>query len=796
MTYRSGRLDVTRGVVEWVTAFVGGGGQRRLWAAAAAVFAGGVLWLLWPPDSPFPDDYSRLVYDCHGRLLRATLAADEQLRFPPLADTLPVKYRRAVVEIEDRRFFYHPGVDPIALAGAMAANVRQGKRVRGGSTITMQVMRLSDRRPRTYVSKLVESLLALKLSLHRSKREVLALYAAHVPMGGNTVGVESAAYRYFGKPLGEITWAEAALFAVLPNAPSAINIETRRPQLKTRRDRALELLHRRGVIDSLTCVLSCAEPLPGVGSHVPFDAPHFTTYALAQHEGALLRSSLDAALQARVQSQVGFYAERYARAGVHNVAVVVAETATGRVRAYLGSGGFDDAAHAGQVDGVQAPRSTGSLLKPILVAKAIDRGPFCMQTMVQDVPTFYGVFAPRNASKSFDGLVTVEQMLIRSLNVPAVRLLHAYGLERFHGELKAAGLSHLFRTAAGYGLPLILGGAEASLWDLTALFAGLGNGGARARLTAVESADGPDSTERLCSAGAAWLVTDALAKLDRPGSECYWHLFSDQVRVAWKTGTSYGQKDAWAIGVNRQWTIGVWVGNFSGEGNAMLGGAQTAGPILFALFNALTDRSRAQWFEKPEADLVEREVCPVSGYTPSPACTSAIRVLTPGCAYQRRLCPYHRRVCTSRLQGYEVCSRCWQPDDTVWSVKATYPPSAATVLTARGVVVDSVPRHNPSCQAVHRSDAVEILYPVPEVSIIVPRNLRGEYEKIVLKAGCRHASGSLFWYLDGAFVGETVGEHNVAVDLSSGEHRLVVQDGTGGTSAVVFDASRHEQEGP
>jgi len=764
--------------------------RRKLLLAAAAVMAVGGLWLFWPSGSPFPDDYSRLVYDRRGQLLRATLADDEQLRFPPQTDSLPLKYRTAVVEIEDRRFYTHPGVDPIALAGALATNIQHGKRIRGGSTITMQVIRLAARRPRTYLNKLLESLLALKLSLHFSKHDILALYAAHVPMGSNVVGVESASYRYFGKPLDQITWAEATLFAVLPNAPSAMNIETRRPLLKARRDRCLELLCGRGVIDSLTCALSKAEPLPRADNHMPFEAPHFTTFALASRDDRLLHTSLDLALHSQVESLVRFHARQYARAGVHNMSVLVAETTTGRVRAYLGSSDYRDSAHAGQVDGVHAPRSTGSLLKPLLVAKALDRGPFCMQTILQDVPTFYGVFAPRNASKTFAGVVTLRQMLIQSLNVPAVRLLRVYGLERFYDDLTNAGLSDLFRGADGYGLPLILGGAEASLWDLTGLFAGFGNAGVRTRLSAYDCAPTVDSSQRICSAGAAWLVANTLAKLERPGAEYYWHLFSDQVRVAWKTGTSYGQKDAWAIGVNRQWTIGVWVGNFSGEGNAMLGGAQTAGPVLFTLFNALSDRSRPQWFEMPEYDLKQREVCALSGYSPSPACTSTVQVRTPAGAYQRRLCRLHRKVCISRTHGYEVCSRCWEPHDTVWHVKAIYPPAATALLHRRGVAVDSVARHNPTCTAVHRSDAIEILYPVRDVGIIVPRNLRGEYEKVVLKASYRHANGSLFWYLDGRFVGETVGHHNLAVDLPAGEHRLVVQDGAGSTAVVRFRASR------
>jgi penicillin-binding protein 1C len=760
----------------------------------AGLLAAVILWLVIPSRPPFPACYSRVVYDAHGALLRATSAPDGQIRFPPMGDSLPRKYVEAVLACEDRRFFRHPGVDPFSLVKSAMVNLRHGRRLRGGSTLTMQVARLSRPKQRTYFNKLIECAAALKLTLHYKKSTILRTYADHVPMGGNTVGIEAASWRYFGKPLAEITWAEAALFAVLPNSPSSINLEKGRVKLKTKRDRALRLLRHRGALDSITCALACREPLPSTQSKIPFEAPHFCLRALGTGQSAVVRTTLDRALQRRAEEIVGIYNKQYAGEGAHNIAALVVSTATGKVAAYVGSQNFDDSAGLGQVDGVAALRSTGSLLKPFLVAKTLDRGPYCMESMLQDVPTFYGSFYPMNASKEYSGLVSMRQMLVQSLNVPAVRLLDWYGVGDFYLDLRHTGMSSLFRPSEGYGLSLILGGAEASLWELTGLFAMLGNFGEVRPFTLYSDTplrrSSRTDTTRFCSEGAAWLVLSALSELKRPGAEYYWRFFTNQIPVAWKTGTSYGQKDAWAIGVNAQWTIGVWVGNFSGTGNPNLGGAQSAGPVLFQLFEAFSDKSQKLWFDKPEYDLRPVTVCRASGLAPSPDCDDTIQTLTSRSAWKSGVCPYHKRLLLDRRKGFTVCSRCWALVDTVWKVKILYPPSVRSILAGHGYATDTLPRHNPACPVAHPHSGIEILYPVEGVSIVVPRNLQGEYEKVVFKADYDRPGGRLFWYLDGTFIAETAGQHAVAVDLQAGKHRLAVEDVDGAMEKVRFEAFR------
>jgi len=759
---------------------------------AAALTA--AVWLFMPLRPPFPASWSRVVYDTHGRLMRVTAAPDGQIRFPPDTVPLPAKYVAAVTACEDRRFFRHPGVDPFALCKSVIVNLSAGRRLRGGSTITMQTIRLSHPKTRNYLNKTFEILDAVRLSIHVNKNALLRMYAAHVPMGGNTVGVQAASWRYFGKPLSEITWAEAALFAVLPNTPTMINLEKQRSVLLRKRNRALGVLWRTGKIDSCTCVVSCREPLPGAAGRLPFSAPHFTRRVLAAASMPVEKTTLDLDIQEHVEEIVQMFGKQYSAQGISNLAALVVSTQTGAVRAYAGSQDFFDTVSRGQVDGVSANRSTGSLLKPFLAAKVLDRGPFVLESMLQDVPTFYGSFYPQNASMEFSGLVSLQKSLVQSLNVPMVRLLYWYGVTDFHADLRAAGITGLFRSADGYGLSLILGGAEASLWDLTRMFATLGNLGLMVPLSTIgdstDSARASEAAPRFCSEGAAWLVLSTLSQLNRPGSEYYWKFFTNQIPVAWKTGTSYGQKDAWAIGTNRQWTIGVWVGNFSGQGNPSLGGAQSAGPVLFALFNTLTDKSQNLWFTKPEYDLRTVTVCRASGLSPSAACFDTVHAEQPLCAYQTAVCTYHRRFLVSRGKGYQVCSRCWNNVDTVWNIITIYPPSVRSILARHGFAVDSLPPHHPRCPVAHPQAEIEIIYPVNNVSIIVPRNLQGHYEKIVFKAEYQRPSGHLFWYLDGSFLAETIGQHSIAVDLPSGKHRLAVQDGDGATEFIRFSAFR------
>jgi penicillin-binding protein 1C len=392
-------------------------------ALAAGIAIGFLAWLAVPPAPLFPDDYSLVLLDSRGGILRAFLARDQQWRFPAATGGIPGKYLDALFAYEDKRFRSHPGIDPMALLRAAGGRMARGEKAGGASTLTMQLVRLAHPRPRTYPNKALEMLQALRLELHHSKEELLRAYAAHAPMGGNVVGAETACYRYCGKPFAEITWAEAALFAVLPNSPSWIHLGRERPRLRAKRDRLLRKLHRDGRLDSLGLSLAMEEPLPD-SADLAVRAPHFAESFRARGASGRIRTTLDMGMQRKVEALSAYRVGLLREQGIHNLAILVAETGTGKVRAYLGSPDFRDRGHQGQVDGVRARRSTGSLLKPFLYARLMDRGPYLAGTKLADIPTYYGSFAPQNASKEFSGLIGLDEALIRSLYVPAVRALY------------------------------------------------------------------------------------------------------------------------------------------------------------------------------------------------------------------------------------------------------------------------------------------------------------------------------------------------------------------------------------
>ncbi|MDB5104105.1 MAG: pbpC [Fibrobacteres bacterium] len=786
---------------------------RPVRAGLAVIAAGIALWLAVPPAQLFPDDYSLVIQDRNDRILRVFLAKDQQWRFPTGRDSIPDKYRQALFAYEDKRFPGHPGIDPLALLRAASGRLSRGRKAGGASTLTMQLVRLAHPKERSYFNKALEMAQALRLELHLSKDEILRTYLAHAPMGGNVVGVETACYRYGGKPLSEITWAEAALFAVLPNSPSWIHLGRERPRLRAKRDALLRKLNHEGRLDSLDLALATEEPLPD-SADLPIHAPHFTESLRRSGAVGRVRASLDLEVQGKVEAQAAYRVRLLREQGIHNLAILVVETGTGKVRAYLGSPDAGDREHQGQVDGVRARRSTGSLLKPFLYARLMDRGPYLAGTKIADIPTYYGSFAPQNASREFSGLVGLDEALIRSLNVPAVRALYEYGLEDFYAFLKQAGLRGLFRPPEGYGLPLILGGAEASLWELTGMYLALGNDGVRRPFSVMEPAGPPVAgspkheamagvlegrpahEDSLFSAGAAGEIRSILGRLKRPESELYWQYFNNQVPVSWKTGTSYGQKDGWAIGTNAQWTIGVWVGNFSGQGNGALGGGASAAPILFLLFNDLTDRNRPMDIPRPNWDLAAESTCVASGYPAGPACPLKAASLRPASAYVTRLCPYHKRFLVDRRTGLETCSRCWSGKDTAWVVREIHPPSLRSWEAQSGRNPDNAPAHDPKCPAYHGGDGLELVYPTSGTRLFVPRDLDGRYQQVVLEAAHARQDALIFWYLDGRFLTTTKGTHKVPVDLPAGPHRLSVEDDEGRTADLGFEAFRREEPTP
>ncbi|HHS50549.1 MAG TPA: penicillin-binding protein 1C [candidate division Zixibacteria bacterium] len=756
---------------------------------AAILFAGG--WVATPLSRPiFPNDYSTVVTAGDGRPLRVFLNSDEQWCFPPSDIPPPEKLVRAVILYEDKRFYIHPGIDPIALSRAVFSRIVGKEKPGGASTITMQVARIANPKPRTLRSKIIEAFHALKIEFRHPKDEILRMYLEHAPFGGNIIGYRTACLKYFGVEPGMLTWAQAAMFAVLPNDPSMANPMRDMTRLKAKRDALLRRMFRRGIIDEETLELSLAEPIPD--GRIPFDfhAPHLCQRIARARPGEEVRTTIDFDLQRNIEEIALDQAKRLGEFGVGNISILVANTRTGEVRAYVGSQNFRDFDAAGQVDGVFAPRSTGSVLKPFLFALAIDNALILPETKIRDIPTYYGAFAPMNADRSFRGLATAKSALVKSLNVPAVRLLYTYGIDDFYEFLRSAGMTTLFRTPREYGLPLIIGGAEGRLWDVTAMFAGLGNYGDFRGLTAI-AGEVKDRENRLIGEAACFLTLEMLRELDRPGAEFYWDQFESRRPIAWKTGTSYGNRDGWAVGVSPEWTIGVWAGNFDGSSNPNLTGASCAGMAMFMVFNALP-RGDVVWFIPPETHLQEVALCEASGYSAGPFCEDTIFVRSP--IHPRKslqICPYHRRFYVDDTGEYRVCSRCWEGMNYREVIQIAYPPEVAGFLISRGHAFQALPPHNPQCPVPTVSRTTNIIYPSEGALIQVLRGADGEYQKVVARAVSSTARAELYWYLDETFVGATSEEHMLPLMPTGGAHALTVIDSEGHSTTVRFRAVRN-----
>ncbi|MBN2424234.1 MAG: penicillin-binding protein 1C [Calditrichaceae bacterium] len=749
------------------------------------------IWLIPLPDPLFPEDYSVVVLDNQGGIMRAFLNENEQWHFPP-DENLPVaeKLEKAVLTYEDQYFYYHPGINPFSISRAFLQNLSNKKIISGASTITMQTARLMKAKDRTYPNKILEMLQAFKLELLYSKEKILHLYLAHAPYGGNIVGCRAASLRYFRKQPEQLSWAEAAVLAVLPNAPGLISPIGDSRALKQKRDLLLYKLYRKGFFDQETLQLALLEKVPDTSFPLSWAAPHLCQELKNNTINEyIIQTTIDRKNQLAAEKIVHRHVMDLRHLGIRNAATLIVHTQTGAVTAYVGSAEYFDPDHSGQVNGVKAPRSSGSILKPFLYALSMDQGIILPQTMISDIPTFYGTFSPSNSDQKCRGLVTARQALIQSLNIPAVRLLNTYRLHSFYGFLQQAGLQTLFRNADEYGLPIIIGGAETTLWDLAGLYRGLGRGGIFESIHVLKNQHPEKRSKRLVSPGSAFLTLEILNEVNRPGSEYYWQLYQDQKPLAWKTGTSYGQRDGWAIGVSPQWTIAVWVGNFNGEGNNNLSGASCAGPILFEIFSSLPNTGGDMWFKKPLEHLEMVSICSVTGYRAGPNCPDQQMVLAPVNQLPLPVCPWHKKIITDKDEKEQVCSLCWDADHKE-TIRLVYPPEIRQFLRLNGQPTDILPPHRKSCPGLAQGDPLKIIYPQKNATLWVPRDFGGVLQKVACRAAHQQKNQIVYWYLDTHFQGSSREKHVKGITLNKGWHDLEVVDESGNRDQIRFYADR------
>lgn len=750
-------------------------------------------WII--PNPEFESPTSTILEDSTGVLIGARIANDGQWRFPAM-DHVPEKFEKCILLFEDQYFYAHPGINPFSIYRAIKVNTRAGKIKQGGSTLTMQVARmLRNNKARTIRQKLIELLWTLHLEINYSKSEILNLYASNAPFGGNVVGLDAAAWRYYNRSASELSWAEMAALAVLPNSPALIYPGKNAEILRGKRDRLLRKLQNEGYFTEEDLELALLEDLPGKPYPLPQYANHLLDRAFEEKNGERVSSAVSARLQQSVQSILNSYVKQYQYNDIYNGAVIVMEPKSGRIVAYVGNA-TTAKKHGNNVDVIKAPRSTGSLLKPFLYATMLSQGELLPQMFVADIPTYFSGYSPKNFYMTFDGVVPADEALSRSLNVPFVRLLKQHGVDRFYNDLTAMGMRSLVYNSDHYGLSLILGGAEGKLIEMTSMYAGMVRRLQDYNKTGTYSGSNmylssyfervPNEHEvgvdRL-SAAAIYETFEALTEVNRPISRSGWKSFGSSRKIAWKTGTSFGNKDAWAIGVTPNYVVGVWIGNADGEGRASLTGSGYAAPVMFDVFEHLKD---TLWFEQPVSDYQEARICAISGHKASQHCTQVDTVLIPNVIQNTSVCPYHITVHVDVQEQYRVNMNCESTEHIAHKSWFVLPPVQEWFYKIKSPLYKPLPPIRSDCE-VDDEHIMDFIYPKFPNKIFIPKELSGQKGRAVFDLVHRHPKLKVYWHLDGVYIGVTQDFHQLEIIAAQGTHVLVVVDENGNELIKKFE---------
>ncbi len=759
------RLSVTKKVILCILAFL----------------VTGYIFCL--PRHLFHVPYSTVVTDRNEELLGARIASDGQWRFPP-RNTTPEKIKECLITFEDKHFYHHWGVNPFAIGRAFYQNVKNKRIVSGGSTLTMQTIRLARNESRTFREKLIEMIWATRLEFRASKEEILSMYISHAPFGGNVVGLDAAAWRYFGHSADDLSWAESAMLAVLPNAPAMIHLSKGRKTLLDKRNRLLKQLLEKKTIDSSTYELAISEPLPDEPHPLPQIAPYLVSRFYQERNGEYSRSTINRGIQTQVEDLAERWSNEFGRSDIRNLAILVIDIPSNQVVAYCGNVHFDRKQGGNQVDVIQAPRSTGSILKPFLYYAMLQEGSLLPDMLLPDVPVNINGFTPQNFSMQFEGAVPASEALARSLNIPAVTMLQRYGVPKFHSFLQQIGLKTINRSSSHYGLSLILGGAEATLWDVTNAYAMMGRSllqlPQRSCSLLLPTSRITESTDPF-QPGAVWQTFDALKEVNRP-EEIDWKSIPSMQTIAWKTGTSYGFRDAWAVGVTPRYAVGVWVGNATGEGKPGLVGAQTAGPVLFDIFNLLPSCS---WFTRPAGIFVEAEVCRKSGHLKGRFCDETDTLLVLPAGLRTEACPYHHLVTLSADESQRIYENCANTEPTLQKSWFTLPPVWEWYYKQHHPEYKPLPPFKAGCGE-DTFQPMQFIYPPMNARIKLPKQLDGSKGFLTVELAHNNPNASVFWHLDETYQAQTQDFHKISLQPAAGKHSLTAVDGEGNTISTTF----------
>ena len=737
------------------------------------------LCLDWAMPLPYKVPYSQIVLAKDSTILHAYLSSDQKWRIKTELHEISPMLRKVLIYKEDKYFYYHFGFNPFALLRASLANVWHWRKTSGASTITMQVVRMLEPKQRTYKAKIWELFRTLQLEWHCSKEEILQLYLNLVPYSGNIEGVKSAGLLFFSKKPNELSLAEVLTLAIIPNRPSSLVLGKNNTEIIKQRNKWLKIFQKRRVFEETKLKNALSEPLHAVRKGVPNSAPQFCRRVRQLYpQQTNIYTTLNPEKQEKISLITLDYAKKLKQYNISNASVLVINNQTHEVESYVASVDFEDKFNNGEVDGICGVRSPGSTLKPFLYAMAIDAGIISPKTILADVPSSFSGFEPENFYKQFAGNITAEKALIQSLNIPAVYLLEKIGASSFIGKLKQAGFLQIAKDDKKLGLSMILGGCGATLEELTSLFSIFANEGkySPAKLVRGEKA----SSTPLISPEASYLLGEILSQTIRPDLPNKSENALRLQKIAWKTGTSHGRHDAWSIGYNAQYTVGIWIGNFSGEAVNQLVGAEKATPLLFQIFNAINYEGDNTWFAAPQ-NLKARYVCQETGLPPAPYCQKQILDYYIPLISPKNTCQHLSEVWVSEDEKQSYCLSCLPPRYYKQKMYANISPEIQAFYEARELNFHKIPAHNPQCTRLATTGAPTIISPVEAREYLIDRNNPPE---LLLACKVQHDVRKVYWYLNGQFYKAVAPSERVFFVAEIGNLKISCTDDKGRNSEI------------
>lgn len=774
------------------------------WGTAALLSAMLLLDLVSPPNLPASRDTSTLVVARDGTPLRAFADDEGVWRYPATAQSVSPLYLQALLGYEDRWFWRHPGVNPLAMLRAAGQLLRHGRIVSGGSTLTMQVARIlegGDDGPstRTPWGKALQAARAVQLEAHLSKARILRLYLERAPFGGTIQGVEAASWAYLGKPSSQLSHAEAALLAVLPQSPSRLRPDRHPEAARAARDKVLRRMAALGLWSRAEVADAMLEPVVARSLKPPLSAALLAQRLhAADPQASRITSTLDADLQRTLEDRVASYFSSLPERT--SAALLVVDNASMEARAYVGSVQFGDARRLGHVDMVQAWRSPGSTLKPFLYGLALEDGLIHSESLLVDAPQGFGGYRPGNFGLAYNGPIGAAEALRLSLNVPAVDVLDRVGPARFGARLANAGVDLRFPDGGRPNLAMILGGAGARLEDLVGAFAAFNRGGVAGRVRYRPQQAPMD--RRLLAPGAAWIVREMLEANPRPGYALDTFDTGGRPKVAWKTGTSYGFRDAWALGGTRRYTVGVWVGRPDGTPLPGQYGAVTALPLMFEVIDSLPRRPGDGVPVPRPAEVEQAEICWPLGLPPDPArpqlCQRRMQAWTLAGnlppTFAERDARLWRAGVESFVQdartGLRLSAECRQPHRQRQAAIARWPALASPWLSAAERTASRLPALAPDCVPDGRDAAESLRIDGLNAGATLARAPNSTHgARVQLRAlGSERA---VQWLLDGRLVATTQGARSFEQEFDRpGRHVLTALADSGAWATVEFQVLR------